>query len=369
MRAETIAASGLAEIHQKVLAGERLTFADGLRLYQARDLNVVGYLANIVRERKNGNAAFYIHNLHINYTNICNKLCKFCSFYVPPKDGEGYVLSPEEIRARVKKQNGSRLREIHIVGGINPKLPYDYYLDILRAVREECPQAHIKAFTMIELAQIQRVAKKPLEEVLADLRAAGLDYCPGGGAEVFSDRVHEELFQAKLDNEGWFAVARAVHYAGLRSNATMLYGHIETIEEKVRHLLHIRDLQDETGGFLCFVPLAFDPQNTELSHLPAPTGEANLREIAVARLMLDNFDHVKAFWVMITPAVAQIALWYGADDMDGTVEHYEITHALGEESHHQVLSEAELVHLIKEARRHPVERDAFYNPVSAGEVT
>jgi aminodeoxyfutalosine synthase len=250
-----------------------------------------------------------------------------------------------------------------MVAGINPKLPYQYYLDLLRAVRAVRPDAQIKAFTMIELAQIARVAKRPLEEVLPELKAAGLAVCPGGGAEVFSDRVHEELFRAKLDNQGWFDVARKVHAAGIPSNATLLYGHIETQDEKVRHLLHMRELQDETGGFMCFVPLAFDPQNTELSHLPVTTGFANLREIAVARLLLDNFPHVKAFWIMITPPVAQMALWYGADDIDGTVSHYEITHALGSSSHRQVLAHRELLDLIQEAGREPVERDALYNLV------
>jgi len=248
-----------------------------------------------------------------------------------------------------------------MVAGINPKLPYQYYLDIIQAVRAARPEAQIKAFTMIELAQIARAAKKPLTDVLEDLKGAGLDCVPGGGAEVFSDRVHEELFRAKLDNEGWFDVARDVHRVGLKSNATMLYGHIETVEEKVKHLLHIRELQDETKGFQCFVPLAFDPARTELEHVPVTTGQQNLREIAVARLLLDNFPHVKAFWIMITPQVAQLALWYGADDLDGTVSHYEITHALGTASHHQVLSHKELLDLISEAGRVPVERDALYN--------
>ncbi len=307
-----------------------------------------------------GDAAYYVRNLHINYTNICNKLCKFCSFYAPPGDPRGYVLGPDEIVARLDAYHDQVIREIHMVAGINPKLPYQYYLDILQAVRAARPDAQIKAFTMIELAQIARAAKKPLGDVLEDLKGAGLACVPGGGAEVFSERVHEELFRAKLDNEGWFEVAREVHGAGLKSNATMLYGHIETVEEKVKHLLHIRELQDETKGFQCFVPLAFDPARTELGHVLVTTGQQNLREIAVARLLLDNFPHVKAFWIMITPQVAQLALWYGADDLDGTVNHYEITHALGTASHRQVLSHPELLDLIWEAGRVPVERDALY---------
>lgn len=361
MLKQSITESGLEEVAEKVVAGERLNFDDGMRLYATDSLNVVGYLANLVRERKNGNNAYYVRNLHINYTNICNKLCKFCSFYAPPGDERGYVLSPEDIQKRLRQFDGYPIREVHIVGGINPKLPFDYYLDLVRCIKADRPDVHVKAFTMIELAQLERVAKKPLLEALVDLKEAGLDCCPGGGAEVFSDRVHEELFRAKLDNDGWFDVARVVHRSGLRSNATMLYGHIETVEEKVTHLIHIRELQDETGGFQCFIPLAFDPQQTELSHLTPPTGEQNLREIALARLMLDNFDHVKAFWIMVTPAIAQVAMWYGADDIDGTVTHYEITHALGEASHDQGLTYDELLRLIKEARRIPMERDALYN--------
>ncbi len=361
---EQVARAGLADIRRKVSEGRRLDFQDGMRLYETPDLTAVGYLANLARERKSGDRTYYVRNLHINYTNICNKLCKFCSFYTAPNssDGKGYVLSPEEAAARVARYAGEPIREIHMVAGINPRLPYAYYLELLRAVQAARPDAQLKAFTMIELAQIARVARRPLEDILPELKAAGLTACPGGGAEVFSERVHEELFRAKLDNQGWFDVARKVHAAGIPSNATMLYGHIETTEEKVRHLLHIRALQDETGGFMCFVPLAFDPANTELAHLPAATGYANLREIAVGRLLLDNFPHVKAFWIMITPGVAQMALWYGADDLDGTVSHYEITH-VGSQSHRQQLTVEQLLDLIGEVGRVPVERDALYGVI------
>jgi len=361
--------AGLDAIHDKVREGRRLDFEDGMRLYQTPDLTAVAHLANLVRERRSGARTYYVRNLHVNYTNVCNKLCKFCSFYSPPNstDSKGYTLTPDEVATRVRRYAAEPIREIHMVAGINPKLPYRYYLDLLQAVKGARPDAQIKAFTMIELAQIARVARRPLAEILPELKACGLAACPGGGAEVFSDRVHEELFRAKLDNQGWFDVARTVHAAGIPSNATMLYGHIETVEEKVRHLLHMRELQDETGGFMCFVPLAFDPSGTELAHLPVTTGYANLREIAVGRLLLDNFPHVKAFWIMITPAVAQMALWYGADDIDGTVSHYEITHALGTASHRQALSHAELFELIVEAGRVPVERDALYDLIRQAE--
>lgn len=358
-----MARTGLSDIYRMVLDGERLGFEEGLRLYRTANCTAVGALANLVRERLHGDRTYYARNLHINYTNVCNKLCKFCSFYARPGDPRGYVLDPSEIQARLRAHQDEVIREIHMVAGINPKLPYRYYLEVLQAVRRARPDAQIKAFTMIELAQIARIAKKPMDEVLADLKAAGLSCCPGGGAEVFSERVHEELFRAKLDNDGWFDVAREVHRAGLRSNVTMLYGHIETVEEKVTHLLHIRALQGETGGFMCFVPLAFDPANTELEHIPVTTGQQNLREIAIGRLLLDNIPHVKAFWIMITPAVAQIALHYGADDIDGTVNHYEITHALGSHSHRQGLARDELLGLIEEAGRVPVERDALYREI------
>lgn len=358
-----IRTSDLADIYDKVLSGVRLSREDGLLLYETDDLPLVGHAANLVRERMNGNVAYYVRNQHINYTNVCNKLCKFCSFYVAPKDERGYVLSPEDIQARVRQHIDLPITEVHMVAGINPKLPYHYYLDVLDAVREVRPEVHIKAFTMIELAQIQRVAKKPMRDVLLDLKAHGLSSLPGGGAEVFSERVHEDLFWTKADSEQWLAIARAAHEAGLRSNATMLYGHVENREEKVDHLIRLRELQDETGGFLTYIPLSFHPERTELEHLPGPTGSDDLREIAVGRLMLDNFPHIKTFWIMNTIEVSQAALWYGADDIDGTIMEYEITRRTVEETR-QVLTRSQLVARIVEAGRDPVERDNLYNVIS-----
>lgn len=359
-----IRGSGLQDLYEKVLEGKRLSFEDGVRLYRSPHLTAVGSLANLVRERKNGHVAYYVRNQHINYTNVCNKFCRFCSFYAVPNDPRAYTLSPEDVRKRLLQYIDIPIREVHMVAGINPKLPYGYYLELLQVIKEVRPKVHIKAFTTIELYQIAKVAKKPLEEVLVELKAAGLDSIPGGGAEVFSERIHQELFPLKLGAEGWLKIAKTAHQVGLRSNATMLYGHIETIEEKVEHLIRLREAQDETGGFLCYIPLAFDPKETELDHLPVTTGEADLREIALARLLLDNFDHIKAFWIMITPQVSQVSLWYGADDIDGTVVEYEITHALGTPSNKQALSEKQLIEMILEAGREPVERDALYNRVS-----
>ena len=360
---DLIGRAGLADIHDKVLAGQRLSLDDGLRLYACDELPILGYLANIVRERKSGDTAYYVRNQHINYTNICNKLCKFCSFYVKPKDERGYVLSPEQVAARVAEYDQAPITEIHMVGGVNPKLPYQYYLDVLQAMKQARPTAHLKAFTMIEIAQIQRIAKKPLEEIFADMKAAGLESLPGGGAEVFSDRVQGDLFWTKADSEEWLEIAQTAHRAGLPSNATMLYGHIENTEEKVYHLVRLREVQDETGGFLCYIPLSFHPERTELEDLPGPTGCLDLKEIAVGRLMLDNFPHVKTFWIMNTIEISQTALWYGADDIDGTVMDYEITRKSFTETQ-QRLTQAELLQRIVEAGRQPLERDSLYNIVA-----
>lgn len=355
--------SSLSDIYEKVLAEERLSFEDGVRLYKSKDLTAVGYLANIVRERKNGNKAYFVRNQHINYTNICNKFCRFCSFYTLPNNPRAYTLSVEDIRKRVMQYIDYPITEIHMVAGINPKLSYEYYLDILRAIKEVRPEVHIKAYTMIELVQISKVAKKPIKEVLVELMEAGLDALPGGGSEVFSQRVHAEIFRYKSNADEWLSIAKTAHHLGLKSNATMLYGHIETAEEKVSHLLRLRELQDETGGFLTFIPLSFHPENSDLSYLPSPTGCQDLRELAVARLMLDNFPHIKSFWVMITPPVSQASLWYGADDIDGTIIEYEITRDPKTDTR-QHLSREQLLEMIVEAGRDPVERDPLYNVVS-----
>ncbi|MCY3738823.1 MAG: aminofutalosine synthase MqnE [Gemmatimonadaceae bacterium] len=363
---QQIERAGLAGVHAKVLEGQRLSADDGLLLYECPDLPAIGYLANLVRETRHGDLTYYVRNQHINYTNICNKLCKFCSFYVKPKDDRGYVLDPEQVARRIHDYGDAPITEIHMVGGVNPKLPYQYYLDLMRAMKAARPEAHLKAFTMIEMAQIQRVARKPMEEVFADLREAGLESLPGGGAEVFSDRVQEDLFWTKADSEDWLAIAAAAHRSGLPTNATMLYGHVENTEEKVYHLARLREVQDETGGFLCYIPLSFHPERTEIDHLPGPTGQLDLREIAVGRLMLDNFPHIKTFWIMNTIEISQVALWHGANDLDGTVMDYEITRESFEATR-QRLTQQELLGRIVEAGRRPVERDSLYNVVAGTE--
>jgi aminodeoxyfutalosine synthase len=365
---QEIARAGLADIEAKIRANERLSADDGLRLYASPDLPALAYLANRVREQLHDDTTYYVRNQHINYTNVCNKLCKFCSFYVKPKDERGYVLTPQQVQQRVLAYGDAPITEIHMVGGVNPKLPYSYYLEVLQAMKEARPAAHLKAFTMIELAQIQRVAKKPLEEVLADLKEAGLESLPGGGAEVFSERVHETLFWTKSDSDDWLRIAATAHRAGLPTNATMLYGHVENTEEKVYHLTRLRDVQDETGGFLAYIPLSFHPERTEIDHLPGPTGALDLKEIAIGRLMLDNFPHVKTFWIMNTIEISQVALWYGANDIDGTIMDYEITRESFEETR-QRLTQQQLLDRIVEAGRKPVERDSLYNIVPHMEMT
>ncbi len=359
------ASAGLTNIYEKVMRVERLNADDCLQLYHTADLNAIGALANIVRERMSGDKTYYVRNQHINYTNVCNKGCKFCAFYAQKGGPDPYTMSIADVQAKLRAHLDVPIKEVHMVAGINPKLPYQYYLDLLRAVKQTRPGVHIKAFTCVEIAEIQRQANKPLPEVFAELKEAGLDSLPGGGIEILSDRVHMALFDRKLDGDQWMEISKEAAKAGLLQYATMLYGHIETIPERVEHLVKMRELQDETGHFVTFTPLSFHPEGTQLSHLPHPTGDGDLRNIAISRLMLDNFQHIKTFWIMNTPQVSQLAQWYGADDLDGTIHEYEITYKDGEQGNkQQVLTRPQLVNLIIEAGRTPVERDSFYNEVS-----
>ncbi len=362
--AERTVGAELMDIYEKVAAGERLSFDDGMRLYETPNLSAVGWLANIVRERWHGDKAFYVRNQHINYTNICNKFCKFCSFYAKKGGPKAYEMDMAEVRRKLEMHLDVPITEIHMVGGINPRLPYQYYIDLLQLVKSIRPHVHIKAFTAVELAEIQRQAKKPLDEVLYELMAAGLDSLPGGGIEILSDRVHQELFDRKLDGEEWKDVARTAAKVGLTQYATMLYGHIETLAERVDHLVQIRELQDETKHFVTMTPLSFHPEGTELEDTPHPTGYDDLRNLALARLMLDNFAHIKSFWIMNTPQITQLSLWYGADDVDGTIHEYEITYKDGDWGNKsQVLTRKQMIKMIEEAGRTPIERDSLYNEV------
>ena len=352
--------AGLGDILEKVKNEERLTPADGLRLYESPDLLAVGYLANIVRERKNGDNAYFIYNQHVNYSNICTNLCKFCAFGKEKESDLAYEMSVNDIEEKVLERIDEPISEIHMVGGIHPDLPYTYYLDALRVIKKARPEIHIQAFTCVEIAHLAELAGKSVSDTLVELREAGLGSIPGGGAEVFSPRIRKLTCEKKLSGEDWLEVARTAHSLGIKTNATMLYGHIETLEERVEHLEMLRQTQDETGGFLTFIPLAFHPKNTELSDLSKTSGMDDLRNIAVARCYLDNFPHIKAYWVMIGPKLAQVALSFGADDIDGTVKEEIITHMAGAETD-QAMARDNLVRLIREAGRAPVERDTLYN--------
>jgi aminodeoxyfutalosine synthase len=356
----------LEAIAKKVVAAQRLSVEDGLLLYRHEDLHAVGALANFVRERINGDFTYFNVNQHVNYTNLCNKFCSFCSFDRQPGQKGAYTYSPEEAAEKIKEQLDEPVTEVHVVGGVWPKLGFDYYLDLLRAIKAARPSIHIKAFTMVELDQIQKVAKKPLEEMLADLREAGLGSCPGGGAEIFADRVHKAGYDQKMSGQRWLDTARAVHGVGLRSNCTMLHGHMETIEERVDHLDRLRLLQDETGGFQAYIPLSFHPAGNEWSHLPGPTALDELREIALGRLMLDNIPHIKAYWILLDIPIAQAALAYGADDVDGTVVEEKIYHDAGATTPQEVQRE-ELIDWIRGAGRTPVERNTIYDVIWTGE--
>lgn len=388
----------LEAIREKVFAGERLSLDDGLALFRTRDIFTVGELANLLRERRHGRRVYYNVNRHINYTNYCVLRCKFCAFYRAP-DGKtggtplantpGYEYSLDEVVRTAREAAEQGATEVHIVGGLHPKLPFSFYVDMCREIKSACPGLHIKAFTAIEIVHFTRISKPRLsiEEVLVALKEAGLDSLPGGGAEIFDDRVHDEAFRAKVGEKHWFDVHAAAHVLGIPTNATMLYGHIEGAEERLTHLIKLREHQDRSleritayereaaagvengeervrpAAFQCCIPLSFVPDGSAFEHLPGPTGLDDLRTLAVSRLMLDNFDHIKAFWIMQTPKLSQVALNWGVDDFDGTVVWYDITKREGRGTNHQELTAPQIHDLIREAGCTPVERDTLYRPV------
>jgi len=359
--------TSLQPIADKVRAGERLSFDDGVALYQTPDLLAVGWLANYVREKRHGNVTYYNVNRHINPTNICVAHCKLCAFGRDPGAPGAYNFSLEEMYERASKGVKEGATEIHIVGGLHPDLPFEYFLELIRGIKQRQPQVHLKAFTMVEVHYFARIAKLTVDEVLVKMKEAGVDSCPGGGAEIFHPRVRRIICDHKVSGRMWLTMAKKAHRIGLRSNATMLYGHVETAEERVDHLVLLREAQDETRGFVAFIPLAFHPENTPLAHIPKPTGYDDLRNIAVSRLMLDNFDHIKAYWIMLTPSIAQIALRFGANDMDGTVVEEKIYHDAGATTA-EFTPRGELERLIQAAGRVPVERDTLYNPIDRSKM-
>jgi len=354
-----------AAIRDKVRAGEPLSREDGVALYEHPNLLDVGALANEVRERLHGDRTFFNRNMHINATNVCEASCMFCSFArLQPGDTGAYTMTHEEAwgRLRARVAVAAAITEIHIVNGLHPGLPFDYYTELLAGLKRIQPSIHLKAFTAVEIFYFAKKFAMPVADVLARLRAAGLDSLPGGGAEIFAPRVRKKICDDKCTGDEWLDVHRTAHRTGLRSNCTMLYGTVETLEERVDHMLHLRALQDETGGFQTFIPLAFHPENNSLMKLPAPTGTEDLRTYAVARLMLHNIPHIKAYWVMLGIQTAQVAQSYGADDLDGTVVHEKIYHEAGSESP-QEMTVDEIRRLIVEAGRVPVERDTLYHEV------
>jgi aminodeoxyfutalosine synthase len=352
----------LSVIREKVEAGQRLSFDDGVFLYESADLFALGELANVVRERKNGNFAYFNVNTHLNPTNVCVYRCTFCAFRSDLRGEKGYVMSDEQVLERAAEADRRGATELHIVGGLHHQLPYEWYLNIIRIIHNAHPRLHLKAYTAVEWDWFARLTGRPTRDLLAEFKEAGLGSLPGGGAEIFHPEVRDKICEHKADAAEWFRVHREAHELGLRSNATMLYGHIEEARHRVDHLCRLRELQDETGGFQTFIPLAFHPDNTRLAHLPKPSGLLDLKTMAISRLMLDNFQHIKAYWVMLGIKTAQVALSFGADDLDGTVVHEKIYHDAGSDSP-QELSVAEIRRLIQEAGRVPVERDTLYNEV------
>jgi aminodeoxyfutalosine synthase len=353
-------------IAQKVFAGERLSFDDGVALYGTGDVLALGWLANHVRERMHGDVTYFNVNRHINPTNVCVAACRLCAFGRKKGDPAGYTMALEEAWETAASGYSEAVTEFHIVGGLHPDLPFEYFLDLVSGLKERFPKVHIKAFTMVEVAFLARRAKLSIEDTLIKMREAGVDSMPGGGAEIFASRVRSIICDHKIDGSEWLNTARLAHKLGFRSNATMLYGHIENDEDRVDHLIKLREVQDETGGFQTFIPLAFHPENTALDHLPVTTGLTDIRQIAVSRLLLDNFAHIKAYWQMLTPKIAQIALRFGADDLDGTVIEEKIYHDAGATTP-QGMTRKELCRLITDAGRVPVERDTLYHNVTRTE--
>ncbi|HMD83929.1 MAG TPA: aminofutalosine synthase MqnE [Terriglobia bacterium] len=361
----------LRPIAERVLAGERLSFHEGVALYHSHDLLALGYLAHHIRVRMHGARTYFNVNRHINPTNVCVASCKLCAFGRKPDGAGAYTMALDEA-LRVAGENWSEaVTEFHIVGGLHPDLPFDYYLDLLRGLKRRFPSVHLKGFTAVEVGYFSRVTRLSLREVLQRMKEAGLDSLPGGGAEIFAPAVRRVICDHKIGAHTWLKVHRLAHELGMHSNATMLYGHIESAEDRVDHLLQLRKLQDETHGFQTYIPLAFHPANTELGKLvdhDETSGFMDLKNVAVARLLLDNFPHIKAYWIMMTPRVAQVALRFGADDLDGTVVEEKIYHDAGAKTP-QALTRMQLIRLIREAGCEPFERDTLYRPVTRTETS
>jgi aminodeoxyfutalosine synthase len=363
--------SKLERIAGKVLAGERLSFNEGVTLYESGDLLTLGYLANHVREKLHGKRTYFNVNRHLNPTNVCVASCRLCAFGRKPDAPAAYTMALEEAFRIAGEGWSEAVTEFHIVGGLHPDLPFQYYLDLIRGLKERFPTVHLKAFTAVEIGYFSHITQMPIREILEKLKEAGVSSLPGGGAEIFAPAVRRVICDHKIGAYTWLKVHRIAHELGLPSNATMLYGHIEAAPDRVDHLLQLRNLQDQTHGFQTFIPLAFHPANTELGKLVPhneTSGFMDLKNVAVARLLLDNFPHIKAYWIMMTPRVAQVALRFGADDLDGTVVEEKIYHDAGAKTP-QAMTRQQIIRLIREAGQEPFERDTLYRPVARTETT
>jgi aminodeoxyfutalosine synthase len=365
-----LAAAGLSSVAEKLEAGVRLGLEDGVRLFDSPDLLALGWLANRDRERRHAARTYYNYNIRIEATNVCVASCLFCAFArLKPGDADAYTMSLEEVWGKLRTRADQPLTEVHVVNGLHPDLPFEYYTEMLRGLKRIRPSIHLKCFTAVEIAFFADLYKMTDEQVLRELMAAGLDSLPGGGAEIFAERVRRKICHDKADADRWLSIHRLAHRLGMRSNVTMLYGHIETPAERVDHMLRARALQDETGGFQAFIPLAFHPDNNQMRKLPAPSAADTLRVHAVARLVVDNIPHVKAFWIATGVDVAQASLWFGVDDLDGTVQEEKIYHMAGARTP-EAMTTGEIRRLIRAAGREPIERDTLYNliPQSRAEV-
>ncbi|GAB4276842.1 MAG: aminofutalosine synthase MqnE [Coriobacteriia bacterium] len=359
----TLLDPALEPVAAKVASGERLTREDGLALYASNDLVGIGQMADVVRRRINGDRVYFMVNRHINPTNICRNRCKFCAFARDAGEEGAYEMTLDAIVEAAREGAADGAYEIHIVSGLHPDWEYGFYLDMVRRVREALPpHVIVQAFTAVEIEHMANISGKSTIEVLADLQEAGLDALPGGGAEIFSDRTRAAAWEKKTSSDAWLRIHGEAHSLGIKTNCTMLYGHIETLEERVDHLIRLREQQDLSGGFLAFIPLAFHPANTELSNLPGTTGFDDLKTLAISRLMLDNIPHIKAFWIMVGLKVAQLSTAFGVDDIDGTVVEEKITHMAGATTP-EALSKDELIAMIRETGHVPVERDTLYRVV------
>lgn len=351
----------LKDIYKKVQARERVSAEDGIRLFLSNDLLLIGEIANLVRQRLHQDNTYYIINRHINYTNICKNRCSFCAYSKDEGDSKAFTLTIDQIMDKAKDCNEKGIKELHIVGGLNPNLPFEYYIEMLEKLHCAFPKVCLQAFTAVEIHHIAQIANLSIEEVLIQLKQAGLTAIPGGGAEIFSERVRNKICPNKINSNIWLQVMEEAHKLGIKSNATMLYGHIETIEEKVEHLLALRDLQDKTNGFMSFIPLAYHPKNTELGGAET-CGYQDIKTLAIARILLDNFPHIKAFWIMLGVKLAQVSLSFGVDDLDGTVVEEQITHSAGAQTP-QELTAKQLKNLILQTGKIPIQRDTLYNVI------